>query len=308
VWTWSWWSTTRRLLLSPTSIHDRGTSKSWKSCVFKCTQYRRFSPSETSDNGHRLSPKCCMITSLSHCWKHERIALHLRMQFSFWWRPNSLSALLVPTSRILLSAASGCAKVCLYVVCCDFNGVLLFTDSVTNSSARAVQSDCRGVTSTGSGIFPSARGRSKWIPSHVRNLFWSRNSWVDIVMGYRLDDRGLWVRFALQTGSGFHPMCNRSSFPGVKRLDHWSLSSSEGYVYLCLHSPIHLHIVAKEVEIHVTCRGGPYGCETSRLARFLDNRPTDSGEVSLKSLPAELYTQENSWFSFMLEAESTPRP
>jgi hypothetical protein len=30
----------------------------------------------------------------------------------------------------------------------------------------------------------------------------------------------------------------------------------------------------------VTGRGGPKGCETLRLARFLDNRLTDGGEVS----------------------------
>jgi hypothetical protein len=31
--------------------------------------------------------------------------------------------------------------------------------------------------------------------------------------------------------------------------------------------------------ILVTGRGGPYGCETSRLPHFLDNRVTDGGEV-----------------------------
>jgi hypothetical protein len=31
--------------------------------------------------------------------------------------------------------------------------------------------------------------------------------------------------------------------------------------------------------IPVTGREGPYGCETSRLSHFLDNLPTDSGEV-----------------------------
>jgi hypothetical protein len=34
--------------------------------------------------------------------------------------------------------------------------------------------------------------------------------------------------------------------------------------------------------IPVTGRGGPYGCEISRLSHFLDNRLTDGGEfVSL---------------------------
>jgi hypothetical protein len=31
--------------------------------------------------------------------------------------------------------------------------------------------------------------------------------------------------------------------------------------------------------IPVTDRGGPYGCETSSLPHFLDNRLTDGGEV-----------------------------
>jgi hypothetical protein len=31
--------------------------------------------------------------------------------------------------------------------------------------------------------------------------------------------------------------------------------------------------------IHLTDRGGPYGCETPRLPHFLDNRLTDGSEV-----------------------------
>jgi hypothetical protein len=60
--------------------------------------------------------------------------------------------------------------------------------------------------------------------------------------------------------------------------------------------------------ILITGRGGPYGCETSRLPHFLDNRLTDGGEVvSLTRRP--LFTsQEYSWYSFLLEAESTPGP
>jgi hypothetical protein len=38
-----------------------------------------------------------------------------------------------------------------------------------------------------------------------------------------------------------------------------------------------LHI--KEKAIAVTGRGDPYGCETSRLPHFLDNRLTNGGEV-----------------------------
>jgi hypothetical protein len=43
------------------------------------------------------------------------------------------------------------------------------------------------------------------------------------------------------------------------------------------------------------------------LPHFLHNRLTDGGEVvSLTHLPVALYTQEDSWYSFLLEAESTP--
>jgi hypothetical protein len=42
----------------------------------------------------------------------------------------------------------------------------------------------------------------------------------------------------------------------------------------------------KKKDIPVTNRGGPYGCETSRLPHFLDNRLTDGSEVvSLKRRP-----------------------
>jgi hypothetical protein len=47
--------------------------------------------------------------------------------------------------------------------------------------------------------------------------------------------------------------------------------------------------------------------ETSRLPHFLDNRITDV-VVSLTRRPAALYPQEDLWYSFLLEAESTPGP
>jgi hypothetical protein len=37
--------------------------------------------------------------------------------------------------------------------------------------------------------------------------------------------------------------------------------------------------VSKDKAIPVTERGGPYGCETSRIPHFLDIRLTDGGEV-----------------------------
>jgi hypothetical protein len=40
----------------------------------------------------------------------------------------------------------------------------------------------------------------------------------------------------------------------------------------------------------------------------LDNRLTDGGKVVRLNAPAAFYPQENSWYSFVLEAESTPGP
>jgi hypothetical protein len=48
--------------------------------------------------------------------------------------------------------------------------------------------------------------------------------------------------------------------------------------------------------------------ETSRLPHFLKNRLTDGGEVVSLTCLAALYPQEDSWCSFLLEAESTPGP
>jgi hypothetical protein len=60
--------------------------------------------------------------------------------------------------------------------------------------------------------------------------------------------------------------------------------------------------------IPVTGRGGPQGCETSRLPYFLDGRLTDGGEVVSLTRRQPLIPPEDSWYSFMLEAESTPGP
>jgi hypothetical protein len=65
-----------------------------------------------------------------------------------------------------------------------------------------------------------------------------------------------------------------------------------------------LYIKGKEKgkAISVTVLGGPYGCETSRLPYFVDNRLTDGGEVvSLKRL-SPFTPQEVSWYSLLLEA------
>jgi hypothetical protein len=49
-------------------------------------------------------------------------------------------------------------------------------------------------------------------------------------------------------------------------------------------------------------------CEASKLPHFLDSRLTDGGEVGQPFAPAALHPQEDSWYSFLLEAESTPGP
>jgi hypothetical protein len=70
-----------------------------------------------------------------------------------------------------------------------------------------------------------------------------------------------------------------------------------------------IYIIIYQVKIGkaipVTCRGGPLVCETSRLSHFLDSRLTDDGEVvSLMRRPSFI-PKENSWYVFLLEAEST---
>jgi hypothetical protein len=66
--------------------------------------------------------------------------------------------------------------------------------------------------------------------------------------------------------------------------------------------------VKKGKAIPVTGRGGLKGCETSRLPDLLDNQITGgSGVVSL--MRQQPFTpQEDSWYTFLLEAESTPGP
>jgi hypothetical protein len=52
--------------------------------------------------------------------------------------------------------------------------------------------------------------------------------------------------------------------------------------------------------------GGPQVCETSRLPHLLDSWLIDGGEVVSLTRRTHFYPQENSWYSFLLEAESTP--
>jgi hypothetical protein len=57
----------------------------------------------------------------------------------------------------------------------------------------------------------------------------------------------------------------------------------------------------------VTGRGGPEGGEASRFPHFLDNRLIDGGEVVILTRRSPI-NPTDSWYSFLLEAESTPRP
>jgi hypothetical protein len=52
---------------------------------------------------------------------------------------------------------------------------------------------------------------------------------------------------------------------------------------------------------------GPEGCETSRVPHYLANQLIDGEVVSLMCL-LPFIPQKNSWYSFVLEAESTPGP
>jgi hypothetical protein len=67
----------------------------------------------------------------------------------------------------------------------------------------------------------------------------------------------------------------------------------------------------KEVEskgISLTGSGGQYGCETAKFPHFLDNRLTDGGKVVSPTRRPPFTPQGDSWYSFLLEAESTPGP
>jgi hypothetical protein len=60
--------------------------------------------------------------------------------------------------------------------------------------------------------------------------------------------------------------------------------------------------------IPVTGREGPLGCEMLRITHFLDNWLTGRGEVASLTRWPPFTPQEDSWYSFVLEAELTPGP
>jgi hypothetical protein len=52
--------------------------------------------------------------------------------------------------------------------------------------------------------------------------------------------------------------------------------------------------------------GSPQGSETSRLPHFLENRLTNGGKVVSLTRRPPFTPREDTWYSFLLEAESTP--
>jgi hypothetical protein len=60
--------------------------------------------------------------------------------------------------------------------------------------------------------------------------------------------------------------------------------------------------------ISVTALGGLWGCVLSRLPYLLYNQPKDDGEVVSLTRRTHFNLKEHSWYSFMLEAESTLGP
>jgi hypothetical protein len=69
----------------------------------------------------------------------------------------------------------------------------------------------------------------------------------------------------------------------------------------------------KGKDIPVTGHGGPSGCERLRLPHYLDKRQLDGGKVVSPTrrphfTPRFLFFFKDSWYSFQLEAESTPGP
>jgi hypothetical protein len=60
--------------------------------------------------------------------------------------------------------------------------------------------------------------------------------------------------------------------------------------------------------IAVTRPGGPKCCETSKFPHFLYNRLIYGGEVISVTHRPPFTSQDYSWYSFLLEAESTLGP
>jgi hypothetical protein len=68
----------------------------------------------------------------------------------------------------------------------------------------------------------------------------------------------------------------------------------------------HLHEKKTRKAVPLTGRGGLHRRRGSK--HFLDNRLTDGGEVISLVRRPPFTPQEDFWYSFLLEAESTPGP
>jgi hypothetical protein len=70
-----------------------------------------------------------------------------------------------------------------------------------------------------------------------------------------------------------------------------------------------IFVICKKVKLSLlTGREGPYGCETSRLPLFLDSRLTDGDKAVSLTRRQPFTLQEDTWYLFLLETESTLGP
>jgi hypothetical protein len=76
----------------------------------------------------------------------------------------------------------------------------------------------------------------------------------------------------------------------------------------CLRSIMGKTRGVKSKAIPVTGHGGPKVCDMSRFPHFLDNQIMDGCEGVSFTRRSPFTPQEDSWYSFLLEAESTPGP
>jgi hypothetical protein len=86
-----------------------------------------------------------------------------------------------------------------------------------------------------------------------------------------------------------------------------TLNLSAEYIY-CSGIILRMNVDYTNKGSSVTRREGSYGYETSRLPHFLDNRLIDCCKVVSLTCRPPFTPQEDSWYSFLLEAESTPGP
>jgi hypothetical protein len=68
-----------------------------------------------------------------------------------------------------------------------------------------------------------------------------------------------------------------------------------------------LSVKIRSKAVHVVGHVDIYGCETLRIPHFLDSRLTDGSEVVILTYQPYFTSQEDSWYSFLLEAV-TPGP